>query len=246
MIHTKKNQEMKVYGRHACTSLFANRPQDLIRLYITRDGVFDFKDIVRFCVDNKLAYHIVEKEELDNVARATHHENIVMVVKTKKLPTVKELLDGKGPRIILALEEVENPHNLGAIMRTAAHFGVSGILYEAKVPVALTAAAHRIAEGGAESVPAIHLENWNEVFDFAKRGGYKLMATSSHEGESLFKTKFPDKTILFLGAEAEGLSTRMLKKMEQLVSIPGTGAVESLNVANATTSMLTEWYRQTH
>jgi RNA methyltransferase, TrmH family len=244
MKHTKKNQEMKVYGRHACMALFQSRPEDIIRAYITNDGIFDFKHLIRYCVENKLAYHVVEKEELDSVTRATHHENIALVVKTRKLPTVKELLTQEGRSLILALEEVENPHNLGAIMRTAAHYGVCGILYEAKVPVALTAAAHRTAEGGAETVPALHLDGWGEVFDCSKQLGYKLLGTSGHEGESLFKTEFPEKTIIFLGAEGEGLSGRILKKMHGLISVPGTGAVDSLNVSNATSAVLTEWYRQ--
>lgn len=244
MKHTKKNQEMKVYGRHASLKLFENRPQDIIRAYVTRDGVFEFKALMKFLADNKLAYHIVEKEEIDSVTRATHHEGICLVVKTRKLPELKDLLATKGRTLILALEEVENPHNLGAIMRSAAHFGVSAILYEAKVPVALTGSAIRTAEGGAESVECLHLSNWNDVFDLAKRNGFKMLATSSHEGDSLYKTEFPEKTILFLGAEGVGLSDKLLKKMNQLVSIPGTGAVESLNVSNATTALLTEWYRQ--
>lgn len=245
MKQTKKNLEMKVYGRHAALSLFKHRPQDIIRAYVTQEGVFEFKQLIRYCVDHKLAYHIVNKEEIDTITKATHHENIALVVKTKKLPTVKELLESKKQGIILALEEVENPHNLGAIMRTAAHFGVQGIIYEAKVPVALTASAHRTAEGGAEVVPAIHIADWNEVFDLSKRLGFKIMATSSHEGHSLYQTQFPDKTIVFLGAEGEGLSTKLKKKIDTMVSIPGTGNVESLNVSNAATALVSEWYRQT-
>ncbi len=235
---------MKVYGRHAAETLFKKRPEDLIRAYITRDGVFDFKDIVRYCVDHKLAYHVVEREELDKLSRATHHEDILLVVKTKKIPAVKELLAVTGRSLIIALEEVENPHNLGAIMRSCAHFGVTGIIYEAKVPVALTAAAYRTSEGGAESVPAIHISNWSDVLDLAKKQGFKTLATSSHAGESLYKTNFPEKTILFVGAEGVGLSDKLTKSMNGLLSIPGTGEVESLNVSNATTAILTEWYRQ--
>ena len=108
----------------------------------------------------------------------------------------------------------------------------------------MTASAFRTSEGGAETVPAIHLQNWNDVLDLAKTNGYKSFATSSHEGESLFKVEFPEKSLLFLGAEREGLSDKLLKKMNQLISIPGTGEVESLNVSNAATAILTEWYRQ--
>ncbi len=244
MKHAKKNQEMRVYGRHAALTLLEKRPLDIIRAYTTQDGIFEFKKIIRHCVDHKLAYHVVTPEELETVSKSTHHEGIVLVVKTKKAPLLTEILEGEGRRLILALEEVENPHNLGAIMRTAAHYGVSGIIYEAKVPVASSSSAIRTAEGGAESVPALHIDKWSDVFDLAKKQGYQFFATSSHDGKSLFETKFPEKTILFLGAEREGLSQPMLKKMNALLSIPGSGEVESLNVAAATSAVLTEWFRQ--
>lgn len=240
----KKNQEMKVYGRHACLKLFEKRPQDIIRAYITQDGVFEFKALIRSLVDRKLAYHVVSTEELDNISKATHHEGILLLVKTKPVPTVKELMAKPGRVLILALEEVENPHNLGAIMRSAAHFGVTGIIYLAKVPVANSAAAIRTSEGGSESVPAVHVSEWAEVQDLAKSKNFKTFATSSHEGKSLYGVQFPDRAVIFMGAEGKGMSEKLLKKMDELIQIPGTGNVESLNVSNATTAILTEWYRQ--
>lgn len=241
---SKKNQEMKVYGRHAALKLYEKRPEDIIRAYITQDGVFDYRPIIRHCADNKLAYHVVEKEELDNIAKATHHEGIILLVKNKKIPTVKEILTQKGRSLIIALESVENPHNLGAIMRSAAHYGVTGIIYQAKVPVAQTASAYRTAEGGAESVPAVHVENFKDMMDLAKIQGYQSFGTSSHDGVTLFSLKFPEKTIVFMGAEGEGLSKELTKKLTGSISIPGTGNVESLNVSNATVAVLTEWFRQ--
>lgn len=244
MKDTKKNQEMKVYGRHACLKLFEKRPQDIIRAYITQSGVFEYKSMIRYLVDKKLAYHVVETEELDNISKATHHEGIVLLVKQRPAPSVKDIMTRQGRVLILALEEVENPHNLGAIMRSAAHFGVTGIVYLAKVPVANSAAAIRTSEGGSESVPAVHVEGWSELFDLAKNKKFRTFSTSSHEGKSLFQVEFPDKSIVFMGAEGKGLSEKLLKKMDELISIPGTGNVESLNVSNATTAILTEWYRQ--
>lgn len=240
----KKNLETKVYGRHASLKIFEKRPEDIVRAYVTKEAVFEFKALMKFLADNKVAYHVVEKEEIDSITRATHHENICLVVKNKKLPELRELLNTNKRTLILCLEEVENPHNLGAIMRGAAHFGVSAILYQAKVPVASSAAAIRTAEGGAETVPALQITDWAHVFDLGKRAGFESFATSSHKGESLFETQFPDKVFLFLGAEREGLSKSLMKKMTHFISIPGTGEVESLNVSNATTSILTEWYRQ--
>ncbi len=244
MQKTKKNQEARVYGRHACLKIFEKRPQDIVRAYVTREGLFEFKALMKYLADHQLAYHVVEKEEIDTITKATHHENISLIVKSKKLPEAKELLEAPGRALILCLEEVENPHNLGAIMRSAAHFGVTAILYQAKVPVANSAAAIRTAEGGAETVPAVHLNDWSFVLDQGARNGFVTFATSSHTGVPLYQVGFPEKVLLFLGAEREGLSEKLVKKMNQLVSIPGTGEVESLNVSAATSAVLSEWYRQ--
>lgn len=240
----KKNLEMKVYGRHACQKVFEKRPEDIVRAYITEEGTYEYRSLMKFLADNKLAYHVVTSVEIDSITRATHHENICLVVKTKKLPELKDLLTLPGPCIILCLEEVENPHNLGAILRSAAHFGVSGVLYQAKVPVAQSGSAMRTAEGGAETVPAIQITDWAHVLDMGKRHGFFTYATSSHKGESLYEIGFSEKVLLFLGAEREGLSPSLMKKMNHLVSIPGTGEIESLNVSNATACVLSEWFRQ--
>ena len=244
MKETKKNLETRVYGRHACLKIFEKRPEDVIRAYVTRDGIFEFKALVKYLADQKLAYHVVEKEEIDSITRATHHENICLIIKNKKLPELKDLFTQVNRSLILCLEEVENPHNLGAIMRSATHFGVTAILYQAKVPVANSAAAIRTAEGGAETVPAIQVTDWSFVLDQGARAEFQTFATSSHGGQSLYLTTFPEKTLLFLGAERQGLSDKLKKKMQHFVSIPGTGEVESLNVSNATAAILSEWFRQ--
>lgn len=240
----KKNQETRIYGKHACLKIFEKRPEDIVRAYVTNEGVFEFKALMKYLADHKHAYHLVDKEEIDSITKATHHENICLIVKNKKIPEFKDLLANQGKNLILCLEEVENPHNLGAITRSAAHFGVNAILYQAKVPVANSAAAIRTAEGGTESVPALHINDWSFVLDQAQKAGFHTFATSSHKGESLYETQFPEKALLFMGAEREGLSHNLLKKMQNLITIPGTHEVESLNVSNATTVILSEWYRQ--
>lgn len=240
----KKNQVMKVYGQHACLKIFEKRPLDIVRAYVTQEGVFEFRPLIKYLADHKKAYHVVEKDELDSITKATHHENICLIVKLKKQPDLKELMSEPGRKLILCLAEVENPHNLGAILRSAAHFGVSALLYESKVPVAQSAAALRTAEGGAECVPAFQVTDWSFVFDQAKRCGFKSFATSGHAGEPVFEVSFPDKSLVFFGAEREGLSEKLIKKMDHRLKIPGTGEVESLNVSNATAVILSEWYRQ--
>jgi len=240
----KKNQESKIYGRRAVESLFKARPQDLIRLYLLESLVFEQKELIRYFVEQKLAYHIVTESELEAITKATHHEGLCVIAKNKKMRSIEEVFSAPGRKMILALEEVENPHNLGAMMRSCAHFGVDALIYLAKVPVAQSASAQRTAEGGAESIDALQVENWSEVFKLAQKYNYVTCATSSHHGESIYSFTFPEKTLLFMGSEGEGLSKSLQQKMKKSLQIPGTGKVESLNVTTATTTIVAEWYRQ--
>ena len=233
---------MKVYGRHAAHSLYKHRPEGIIRVYVTQETLFEFKPIIRYCVDNKLAYHVVTSEELDDITKASHHEGVALLVKNRPTPEIKDIFQKKG--VVLALDGVENPHNLGAILRTCAHFGVKGVIYKAKVPVALTGAAYRTSEGGAEIIDSLHVQDWVTVLSEARSKGFEIYATSSHKGESLYETKFSESALIFMGAEGEGLSSDLLKKITRHLQIPGTESVESLNVASATAVILSEFYRQ--
>ncbi len=246
MSKLKKNQEIKIYGKNACLMAFKMRPEGLIRVYLSQKNFFDFKKVLKFCTDKKLAYHVVTSEELDSITKSTHHEEVCFIYKKKEVPELSELFKSTDHSFILALEEVQNPHNLGAIMRTAAHFGVQTILYKADVPVAQSAAAYRTAEGGAEALHMVRIENWKEVISLATKNKYELYGTSGHEGSNLFEIKFPKKIMLFLGSEGDGISPELKKILKKNIKIPGSDFVESLNVSNANTAILTEWYRQTH
>jgi RNA methyltransferase, TrmH family len=244
MKNEKKNHETRIYGLHACLKVFQKRPEDIIRAYFEEDLTDQIKPLLKYLAEHKKAYHIVDSDELDKITKATHHEKICLIIRPSKFPPLKEILRQPGPSLIICLEVVENPHNMGAILRTAAHFKVNALLYEAVAPVAQSASAIRTAEGGAEVVPTFQIQDWSFVFDEAKRGGYTFFATSSHQGRSLYQIDFPEKTILFLGAERVGLSQKLGKKMDHFLTIPGSGEVESLNVSNAATAFLSEWYRQ--
>lgn len=239
--------EMKIHGLNACMALFKGRPSALVRLYLAEKRLKLLTDVVKHCVERKLAYHVVSDEELEKVSEASHHEGVCMVIRRKKRVSETELKElAKGPGQWLALEEVENPHNLGAIVRSAAHFGVKGIMLLGKKQNWQNGAFYRTAEGGAESVAIVAVENWVEFKELTTKLNLTVMATSSHDGDKLYESILPERSLFMIGAEGRGLSTEAFKKAEVLLQIPGTGEVESLNVSTATALLIGEWYRQHH
>jgi TrmH RNA methyltransferase len=139
---------------------------------------------------------------------------------------------------------VGNPHNVGAILRSAAHFGVSAILLPKHSNLTLSGAAARVAEGGAEVVPFVRLGREDNSLSQLRGAGFSLVATVVRDGLPLFEAPIPERVVYVLGAEGEGMSSALAGLCDLRVSIPGSGKVESLNVAAATAVLLAEWARR--
>ena len=240
------DDESKVYGENACRVLFAQRPEALIRLYVSAQMAAKFADVMKYLAAAKKAYHIVDDAELEKVAASQHHGGVVLLVKRKPVQTLARYLQ-QGSRkrqdCLLALDGVGNPHNLGAITRSCAHFGVGGIIM--KQPELLqSGAALRTAEGGGEFVDGLSCDNLPLALKLCKDAGYTLITTSSHGGSSLYQTKLPAKVVIVFGEEMFGVSQNVAKNADIALQIPGSGKVESLNVSVAASLILGEWYRQ--
>ncbi|MDU7818248.1 MAG: TrmH family RNA methyltransferase, partial [Klebsiella sp.] len=133
--------------------------------------------------------------------------------------------------------------NLGAIMRSCAHFGVRGVVVQ-DAGVMESGAAIRTAEGGAEHVEPITGDSFIDTLERFRKAGYAIVSTSSHNGTPLFKAELPKKMVLVLGQESDGLSDAAISSADLNIAIEGTGNVESLNVSVATGVLLAEWWRQ--
>ena len=241
-------KEIKYYGIHACLSLTETRMDDVIKIYIHSSNLKSFSKALKRCADAKKAYHIVSNEELDKISASVHHEGICVLAK-EKLPLndktfLKELSHIKGNVCILYFDGVQNPHNIGSILRSCAHFSVPFILGEKGKLPALTPSACRIAKGGAEIVHAVEVDNPSTFLPKLIQAGFMLVSTSSHAKASLYDTALPAKMVLVLGAESTGVGKAVSRHCSLHLKIPGSEAVESLNVSVATGLCLGEFYRQ--
>lgn len=238
------HDEQKYYGIHACFAIWQKRPQDVIRVYLHESNLKFFSPVLKWCAKNKKAYHVVSNDELAKISGSVHHEGVCFLAKEPKAVTYKDFISSlKEPNIcLLYLDGVQNPHNIGSIIRSCAHFGIPYILGD-QLP-ALSPSACRIAKGGAEIVKLVKLENPLKALNELKNLGFSFMGTSSHQGASLYKLALPARTLFAFGSESSGMSQAMLKFAVQNIQIPGTGEVESLNVSVATALCLGEYQRQ--
>jgi TrmH RNA methyltransferase len=239
----KDNDEMRIYGENACLAVFKKRPQDIVQFFLTKEKLNKHSKITKYCAQHKKAYHFVLREELDQMTKATHHEDVCMLVKKKSSRTLTQLIsDSKSHSILLALENVSNPHNIGAIIRSAAHFGVDGlILTESKSSD--TASAIRTSEGGSEFVEIFEEKNFHKMLALLSKNKYQIITTSSHAKTSLYEVDWQKKVVIVFGEEASGI-TKEIQGLGETIKIPGTDNVESLNVSVAAAVILSDYYQK--
>ena len=237
---------MRLYGLNAVRAAFARRPEAIRKLWLLESRIPQLQPLLKWCVAHRIGYRVVEDADLQKLAASTHHEGVVADVLREE---PQSLTAGcatcrAGPQCALWLDGVGNPHNLGAILRSAAHFGVGAVLLPKHSTLAVSGAAARVAEGGAEQVPFVRLGREDNAIAQLHGAGFQLAATVVRGGADVFDAALPQRLVFVIGAEGEGVSTGSWPLCDLRVSIPGSGAVESLNVAAATAVLLAEWRRR--
>lgn len=246
--HSARREDItKFIGVQACLAIFKHRKYDIRRVFVLPDLEECFDPLIQWCDRKGLPVKIVGQEELSRVASTEHHEGVCVEatpLKTLPLGELVTKLSDMQRACLLVLEGVENPHNVGAILRTACFFGVTAVLIRSKQATSLSGAACRIAEGAAEVLPVTIVPSYGDAFAVLKSRGFTMVATTPHEARSLYGVKWPSKVAILFGAEGPGLSEDALRMADIRVAIPRLGPLESLNVGASVASVLTEARRE--
>ena len=241
-------REIRLYGLNACLAAFAKRPDALRKVYLTETRIATLKPVLAWCVKHRLGYRVVEEADLDKLTSSRHHEGVCFEMLRAAPLEVAELIatqpNAPDASLLLWLDGVGNPHNLGALLRSAAHFGVAGVVVRPESSLDVSGAAARVAEGAAEIVPLARADA--RARDVLHASGYVLAATVPRNGEPLYDAVLPPRLVLAFGAEGEGMSSALVESADLRITIPGTGSIESLNVAASVAVVLGEYWRQRH
>jgi len=239
-------KEVSICGLSAVRSRFESDPLSIKRLFFTQDIAPQIGDICRTLAEARAAYRCVEVEDLERISGSVHHGGIVAVIEREPfrpphLEEVREWASRGEP--LLILDCIGNPHNLGAIVRSAAFFGFTKLILADHPLAALPSdASYRVAAGGMECMEVFIVRHM-DVFLRDIRAFYDVVGASTEGGspDIFFSTRKP--VALVLGNEEEGLAPEVADECDRLVTIPGCGAVESLNVSAAAAVLLWECTR---
>lgn len=223
-----------VYGRNACLALGERRPGAIHRVFHEATARKWVAPLLKIAVARRVPYREVGADELEKIAGTHHHEGVAVVADPLPLLQLPDALSVLSGGLVVALDEVGNPHNLGAILRSAAFFGAKAMIVPSTGKQAtLSPAAMRVGQGGAEHVPVIGVTRLGPTLERLARQGYAVVGADAHGGEPLTPATVAPPVIVVLGNEAEGLNREVLAACTRRVWIPGGGAVESLNVSVA-------------
>ncbi len=236
-----------IFGFHAVGARLRTRPESVREIYV--DAKRDDKRmqaLQEIAKGKELRIMAVDGRRLDGMCGTVRHQGVVAMVEPTKLPQfVDDVLDALTvPPLLLLLDGVTDPHNLGACLRVADAAGAHAVIAPKDRSVGLTAAAMKVASGAAESIPYITVTNLARTLRELKDREIWIVGADEDGQSSLFEAKLEGPLAWVLGAEGEGLRRLTRENCDQIISIPMFGAVESLNVSVASGVCLFEARRQ--
>ena len=241
----------KLTGIHAVReALDAARPFD--RILIAR-GRQDSRveEIVQLARKQNIPVRFEDRRELDRLANSKDHQGVVALAAARAAATLEDILEaanksaGHGAKgLIVLLDGVEDPHNLGAIIRTALAAGAHGVVIPERRAAGLTDTVARASAGALAHLPVAKVTNLAQVMEELKEGGYWLIGLDERADKSYSEADYTSPVGIVLGGEGQGLHDLTRKRCDFVVSLPTTGPVKSLNVSVAAGVVLFEALRQ--
>ena len=240
------NQRL-IYSFHAVNARLWQNPKSLIELYVS-EGKNDARtrEVIEKAATEKVRLHFADAERMAKLCKNARHQGVIGFVDASKnhvhLEDVLEHL--KEPPLLLVLDGITDPHNLGACLRTADAMGVHAVVAPKDRSAGLNATVSKVACGAAETVPYITVTNLARTLRSLKDQGIWVIGTDTGGSADLFHFSIPQSVAWVMGSEGDGMRRLTRELCDDLVSIPMFGMVESMNVSVSTGMVLAETRRQ--
>jgi 23S rRNA (guanosine2251-2'-O)-methyltransferase len=234
---------MLIYGINPV--LEALRAGKVKELRVSERARGRIRDVLREAARGNVAVRHVAPGELDRVSKGGVHQGVIADVRENITLGLEDLLKPtQGPALIVVLDGIEDPHNVGAVLRTADAAGVHGVVRQARHAASLDGVVAKASAGAVSHVRIATVVNIARAIEALKEAGVWTIGLAGDAGERYDAPDLTLPTALVLGAEGTGLRRLVRERCDRLVSIPMAGAVESLNVSVAAGVMLFEAERQ--
>lgn len=236
-----------IFGIHAVREALGARGRAFEYVAVAGGrGETRLREIAQFCRAQGVPVRTLPRDQLTRLAGSSAHQGVVAVTAEKQYSDLEDILKHKRGhhRLLLVLDGIEDPHNLGAIIRTAEGAGADGIVIPERRAVGVTATVVKASAGATEYLPIAKVTNLNRAIEELKKHNVWIVGLDERGGQRYDQIDYKMDCALVLGAEGHGLHEQVRKNCDFLVSIPMLGKVPSLNVSVAAAVVLYEAARQ--
>ncbi|MDN3504631.1 MAG: 23S rRNA (guanosine(2251)-2'-O)-methyltransferase RlmB [Rhabdochlamydiaceae bacterium] len=232
-----------IMGKNCITEVLRCSPERIVKVYSSHKGS---DELINQLKSAKISIDAVSKDKLSKMVESDSHQSFVAEIKERHQPSVKDFLDNAPDKsIVLMLDSIYDPHNLGAILRAAECFGADLVIYSKNRGADITPVVSKTSCGASELVPVVKVSNLADTMSMFQKSDFWSVAADVGKGaQSLDQFSFPEKTLLIMGSEGKGVQPLLLKKCDAKVYIPMKGKIDSLNVSQATAVLLNSFNRQ--
>ncbi len=238
-----------IYGRHTVQAALKSE-RYLNRIWVIPPLRYDprYHTLLNEAKTKGTIIDEVDDRRLDQITHRQNHQGIAAQISPYEYKELNELISQAKAKtdqpVLLVADGLNDPHNLGAIIRTAEALGIQGLIIPQRRAVGITSTVTKVAAGALENFPVARVINLNSALEELKKEGFWIYGTVANDGEVIHTVKFTGAIVLVVGSEAEGLSLLIQKNCDVLVSIPMSGSTPSLNVSVATGMAIYEIHRQ--
>ena len=238
-----------IFGFHAIESLLNNNPEVILKIIIQKERKDKrINDLMQIVSKHNIPFLIKDRLYLDKISRGEVHQGVITEVILPPILNEKSLYESinnfNQNLLILILDSIQDPRNLGACLRSANAAGVSHVVINKDGSAPINSLAHRTSAGAVNSLPIFHVTNLSRTIKEMQKLGIWVMGLDGNSETSLYNLNLNDSIAIVVGSEGKGIRKLIKKTCDEIISIPMTGNIESLNVSVATAIALFEIKRQ--
>lgn len=235
-----------LYGIHAVMEALKSKKRNVVQLYVAdnKAGHRAVEEIIRTAKRNNVKIDRMDVRMMDRLTKGANHQGVLakaQPVRLMKLSTALYESDGNKKDLWLAIDEMTDPQNLGAIIRSAACLGFSTIILPQRRTVGLTPAVYKVACGAVERVNIVEVSNLSNALLDLKEEGFWVYGADM-EGQPITETDYASPAVLVIGSEGTGIREKTAENCDQIISIPQKGGVESLNASAAASIIMYDMF----
>jgi 23S rRNA (guanosine2251-2'-O)-methyltransferase len=243
------SKSINIFGFHSIESLLKTNPESVIKVFVQinrRDKRVN--DLINLLRNQKITFAPTDRNELDRMAKGEVHQGVISEVILPPLLNeeflIKSISENSSKLLVLVLDSIQDPRNLGACLRSANAAGVDYVVINKDGSAPINALVHKTSAGAINSLKIFHVTNLSRIIKDMQKRGVWVIGLDGGSKSTIYDVNLTDSTAIVMGAEGKGIRRLIKETCDQIVTIPMSGNIESLNVSVATGIALFESKRQ--